>query len=106
MREADLRGSPVLLPLQVSLPRPTSRKDPTDNTQTRMRCQTYLLHPISLVILFHTVVGQKIILTNDDGWAVALIRAQRNALVSSGFDVSCSPCVLFLFLDTVAQKTP
>ncbi|KAI0752162.1 sure-like protein [Fomes fomentarius] len=55
-----------------------------------MRCQTYLLHLISLAVLLHTVAGQKIVLTNDDGWAVALIRAQRNALVSSGFDIVLS----------------
>lgn len=32
--------------------------------------------------------ASKIVLTNDDGWAVAQIRAQYAALKSSGFDVS------------------
>ena len=32
--------------------------------------------------------AQKIILTNDDGWAVAQIRAQNDALKAAGFDVS------------------
>ena len=30
----------------------------------------------------------KVVLTNDDGWAVANIRAKYNALVNAGFDVS------------------
>ena len=35
------------------------------------------------------VNGQvKIVQTNDDGWAVANIRAQNDALVAAGFDVS------------------
>lgn len=33
-------------------------------------------------------LSQKIILTNDDGWAVAQIRAQHDALIAAGFDVS------------------
>lgn len=34
------------------------------------------------------VSSQDIILTNDDGWAVAQIRAQNDALNAAGFDVS------------------
>ncbi|KAI0632836.1 sure-like protein [Trametes polyzona] len=34
--------------------------------------------------------GAKVVLTNDDGWAVAQIRAQRDALVDAGFDVVLS----------------
>ncbi len=30
---------------------------------------------------------QNIVLTNDDGWAVAQIRAQNNALIAAGFNV-------------------
>lgn len=40
----------------------------------------------------------KIVLTNDDGWAVAQIRAQRDALTSAGFDVCPKmPCVISVF---------
>ena len=35
---------------------------------------------------------QKLILTNDDGWAVAQIRAQRDALVDAGVDVRVFCC--------------
>lgn len=31
--------------------------------------------------------GQKLVLTNDDGWAVAQIRAEYEALVWAGYDV-------------------
>lgn len=40
--------------------------------------------------LFGYVASQKIILTNDDGWAVAQIRAQNDALVKAGFNVVLS----------------
>lgn len=33
------------------------------------------------------VCGQNIILTNDDGWTVAQIRAEYTALTAAGFDV-------------------
>ncbi|KAF7307745.1 SurE domain-containing protein [Mycena kentingensis (nom. inval.)] len=36
------------------------------------------------------VASQKILLTNDDGWAVAIIRAQENALNDAGYDVVLS----------------
>ncbi|CAL1697929.1 unnamed protein product [Somion occarium] len=36
------------------------------------------------------VLSQKIILTNDDGWATAQIRAQNDALITAGFDVVLS----------------
>ncbi|KAI0772491.1 sure-like protein [Trametes elegans] len=35
-------------------------------------------------------LSQNIVLTNDDGWAVAQIRAQRDTLVGAGFDVVLS----------------
>jgi hypothetical protein len=34
----------------------------------------------------------KVVLTNDDGWATAGIRAQRNALVAAGFNASAVVC--------------
>lgn len=40
--------------------------------------------------------AQKIVLTNDDGWAVAQIRAEFTALVNNGFDV----CTLDFFLSS------
>ncbi|KAI0744779.1 sure-like protein [Earliella scabrosa] len=55
-----------------------------------MQCWTYLLQAIALVLLLEHAVAQKIILTNDDGWATAQIRAQRDALVDAGFNVVLS----------------
>ena len=46
---------------------------------------------LSLFSLFATLTatrGQNIVLTNDDGWAVAQIRAQFNALEAAGYNVS------------------
>ncbi|KAI0742662.1 sure-like protein [Daedaleopsis nitida] len=55
-----------------------------------MHCWTYLLSAITLVVSFKNAAGQNIVLTNDDGWAVAQIRAQRDSLVSAGFNVVLS----------------
>lgn len=33
-----------------------------------------------------------ILITNDDGWAVANVRAQNDALKAAGYDVSCLRC--------------
>lgn len=39
--------------------------------------------------------GTKIVLTNDDGWAVAQIRAQNDALIAAGYDVNIFlPCTV------------
>lgn len=39
--------------------------------------------------------GTKIVLTNDDGWAVAQIRAQNDALKAAGYDVgTCLACTI------------
>lgn len=54
------------------------------------------MHAISLfswVLLGLSLAAQptfstKILVTNDDGWAVAQVRAQYDALVAAGFDVS------------------
>ncbi|KAI1782913.1 sure-like protein [Ganoderma leucocontextum] len=51
---------------------------------------TSLATAISVALLFQGTFAQNLILTNDDGWAVAQIRAQRDALVDSGFDVVLS----------------
>ena len=58
-----------------------------------MQCWTPLLRAVALALLLQqcataTAAAQKIVLTNDDGWVVAQIRAQYDALVASGFDVS------------------
>lgn len=37
------------------------------------------------VALVHST---NVILTNDDGWAVAMIRQQMTALIKAGYDVS------------------
>ena len=55
-----------------------------------MQCWAYLLSAISLAALLPACVYAgtgSIVLTNDDGWAVAQIRAQRDSLVHAGFDV-------------------
>ena len=39
-------------------------------------------------IFIGSTLAQKVVLTNDDGWAVAQIRAQNDALKAAGFDVS------------------
>ncbi|OCH88511.1 sure-like protein [Obba rivulosa] len=43
-----------------------------------------------LLALSSCAFTQKIVLTNDDGWAVAQIRAQNDALVAAGFNVILS----------------
>lgn len=44
---------------------------------------------VSILVFVASVNGQtKILVTNDDGWAVANIRAQYNSLKSAGFNVS------------------
>lgn len=50
---------------------------------------------VILLILFgfqtsSATVRNKVVLTNDDGWAVAIVRAQNNALKGAGFDVVLS----------------
>ena len=57
-----------------------------------MQLWTSLATAISVVVLFSDAFGQNLILTNDDGWAVAQIRAQRDALVDAGFDVRVFCC--------------
>ena len=48
-----------------------------------------LLLQVVLTSLFVTAQCQtKVVLTNDDGWAVAQIRAQNDALKAAGYDVS------------------
>ena len=43
---------------------------------------------LTACVLACCVFSQKIVITNDDGWAVAQIRAQNDALKAAGFDVS------------------
>ena len=55
-----------------------------------MQCWAYLLQAISLAALLPACAyagTESIILTNDDGWAVAQIRAQRDSLIDAGFNV-------------------
>ncbi|KAJ6554511.1 sure-like protein [Mycena capillaripes] len=49
-----------------------------------------LLRAIILAVLASAVSAQNIVLTNDDGWAVAQIRAQKDALDAAGYDVVLS----------------
>lgn len=42
----------------------------------------------SLLLIFTLcITAQNVLLTNDDGWAVAQIRAQNTALINAGFNV-------------------
>jgi 5'-nucleotidase len=50
-----------------------------------------LITPLALLLASSFVQGQKkIVIGNDDGWAVAAIRAQFNALVNANYDVVLS----------------
>lgn len=42
-----------------------------------------------LAVVTGVVASQKLLVTNDDGWAVAIIRAQVDALDEAGYDVRC-----------------
>ncbi|KAI0077635.1 survival protein sure-like phosphatase/nucleotidase [Panus rudis PR-1116 ss-1] len=50
------------------------------------------LLPVFVTFLFSgvTVIGQTVVISNDDGWAEAQIRAQFNALDAAGFEVVLS----------------
>ncbi|KAI0370897.1 sure-like protein [Pilatotrama ljubarskyi] len=52
----------------------------------------YHVSCLAVLAIFAVVIAhaQKLILTNDDGWAVAQIRAQRDSLVDAGFNVVLS----------------
>ncbi len=56
---------------------------------------TFLIS-VALLAIVQGAFAQHLILTNDDGWAVAQIRAQRDALVDAGFDVRLSMAFLFI----------
>lgn len=45
-------------------------------------------HIVFLLPVALSAFCQKVVLTNDDGWATAQIRAQNNALKAAGFNVS------------------
>ena len=53
----------------------------------KMQHWNYLISILSISLLFDCLSAHNILLTNDDGWAVAQIRAQRDSLVNGGFDV-------------------
>ncbi|KAI8972587.1 sure-like protein [Trametes punicea] len=55
-----------------------------------MRLLSSVFQLASVSLWAGRVVSQKILLTNDDGWAVAQIRAQRDSLVDAGFNVVLS----------------
>ena len=50
----------------------------------------YLHSLVLLSAIVGSVLSQNILLTNDDGWAVAQIHAQNDALKAAGFNVSIS----------------
>ncbi|KAJ7088546.1 sure-like protein [Mycena crocata] len=58
-----------------------------------MMLQTVLLATLSLTVSAQT--ANKILLTNDDGWAVAQVRAQNDALKAAGYNI-CRFCMPFL----------
>lgn len=47
-----------------------------------------LLAPLLLVSVATAATAKNILLTNDDGWAVAIIRAQLDSLDAAGHSVS------------------
>ncbi|KAF9481629.1 survival protein sure-like phosphatase/nucleotidase [Pholiota conissans] len=56
-----------------------------------MGCFSYLLAlSFRIIVTSRVASSQKILLTNDDGWAVAQIRAEYTALTAAGFDVILS----------------
>ena len=57
------------------------------NFDFKMQVWASLATAISVALLYRGAFAQNLVLTNDDGWAVAQIRAQRDALVDAGFDV-------------------
>ena len=59
----------------------------------------FLILPIVIALRVH---AQKVVVTNDDGWAVAQIRAQYNALKSGGFDVSLSSTIFLGLLEPLS----
>ena len=52
-----------------------------------MKLHILILLPFAVSAHIITPFRRKIVLTNDDGWAVANIRAQNDALRAAGFDV-------------------
>lgn len=73
---------------------------------SKMRSQSIL---VPLLAFAAAVDATKVVLTNDDGWAVAQIRAQKNALTSAGFDVRSdhselwTVCVLMIPIRSYSQ---
>ncbi|KAM5538868.1 hypothetical protein V8D89_007590 [Ganoderma adspersum] len=51
---------------------------------------TSLVGAITAAFFFHGILACDILLSNDDGWAGAQIRAQRDSLVDGGFNVILS----------------
>ena len=51
-----------------------------------MRSSVYL-NTLAAFFLVSSVHGLNVLVTNDDGWAVANIRAQFNSLQSAGYNV-------------------
>lgn len=47
-----------------------------------------LILSLALLLASPFIQGQKIVIGNDDGWAVAAIRAQFSALVAADYDVN------------------
>lgn len=68
----------------------------------------YLSVALILAALSIARAQVKIVHTNDDGWAVANVRAQFSALVDAGFNVSGRlPCSTFSYvyvLRTITDK--
>ena len=71
---------------------------------SEMQLKTFLSTVISVVLLCGGTFAQKLVLTNDDGWAVAQIRAQRDALVDAGFDVRVFYLALLLVIITRCEN--
>ena len=57
----------------------------------------------ALLLSISLVQSTNIILTNDDGWAVAMIRQQYAALIDAGYDVSTKILLKVRFSYNLAQ---
>ena len=53
-------------------------------------CGVAHLRAVVAVSCISVALARNILLTNDDGWAVAQIRVQYQELTDAGFDVCCN----------------
>lgn len=57
-----------------------------------MQNKLYASVLLAILLVSGTRAATKIVLTNDDGWAVAQLRAEYTALTAVGYSVSTNHC--------------